>query len=52
MLTRLNLKRGKGKLVEIPEVGSRRRSERLPQSPPSVLPQVVVEALVSMSHKG
>jgi len=33
MLTRLKLKRGEGKLVESPEVGSRGRRARLPQSP-------------------
>lgn len=52
MLIRLKLKRGEGKLVESPEVGSRGRRARLPQSPPPVLPQVVVESLVSMSHEG
>lgn len=52
MLARLKLKRGEGKLVEGPEVGSRRWSQRLPQSPPLVLPQVVFEASVIMSHEG
>jgi len=52
MLTRLKLKRGEGKLVETPEVGSRRRSARLPQSPPRVLSQVAVETSLSMSHEG
>jgi len=44
MLTRLKLKRGEGKLVEGHEVG--------PQSPPPVLPKIVVEASASMSHEG
>ena len=52
MLTRLELKTGEGKLVESPEVGSRRRSARLPQYPPPILPQVAVETLVSTSHEG
>lgn len=52
MLIRLKLKRGEEKLVESPKVGSRRRSARLPQYPPPALPQVTVEASVSMSHEG
>ena len=52
MLTRLKLKRGEGKLVEIPEVGSRGRRARLPQSPTLVLPQVAVETPMSMYHEG
>jgi len=39
-------------LVESPEVGSKERRERFPQSPPTFLPQVAVEAPVSMSHVG
>ena len=50
MLTRLKLKRGEGKLVRSPEVGSRGIRARLPQSPPPVLPQIVVEASASMLH--
>jgi len=52
MLTRLKLKRGEETLVESLEVGSRRRSASFPHSPPPVLPQVAVEASVSMSHEG
>ena len=52
MITRLKLKRGEGKLVESPEVGSRGRRERLPQSPTSVHPQVSVETPMRMSHEG
>ena len=52
MLTRLKLKSGEGKLVEGPEVGSRRRSARFPQSPPLVLPKIAIEASVCMSHEG
>ena len=51
MLTRLNLKRGEGKLVESPEVRSRGRRERLSQPPTPVLPQVAFEAPVSMYHE-
>ena len=39
-------------MVEAPEAGSRRRRASLPQSPPPVLPQIVVETSVSMSHEG
>lgn len=52
MLTRFKLNRGEGKLVEGPEVGTKTRRERLPQSPPPVLPQIAVEASASMSHEG
>jgi len=52
MLTRLKLNRGEGKLVETPEVGSRRRKARSPKSPPPVLPRVIGETLVSISHEG
>ena len=53
MLTRLKLKRGEGKLVAAsPQVRSRTRREILPQSPPQILPQIVVEASTSMSHEG
>ena len=43
MLTRLKLKRGEGKLVVSPEVGSMGRIERLPQSLTPFQPQVAVE---------
>jgi len=52
MITRLKLKRGEGKLVEIPEVGSRGRRERFPKSSTIVQPQVVVETPEIMSHEG
>ena len=52
ILTRLKLKRGEGKLVGSPEVGSRGRRERLPQSPTPVQPQVAVETPEIMSHEG
>ena len=52
MLTRLKLKRGEGKLVESPIVGSRGRRERLPKSSTPTHPQVEVESLVNMYHEG
>jgi len=52
MVTRLKIKRGEGKLVGNPEVWSRGRRERFPQSPTPVLPQVEVETPVNMSHEG
>ena len=52
MLTRLKLKRGEGKLVRSPEVGSRGRRSRLPQSPTPVQPQVAVETPEIVSHEG
>ena len=52
LLARLKLKRGEGKLVESPEIGSMGRMARFPQSPAPFLPQVAVETPVSMSHEG
>ena len=52
MLTRLKLKRGEGKLVESPVVGSRGRRERLQKYSTLVHPQVEVESSMSMSHEG
>ena len=52
MLTRLKLKRGEGKLVGSPRVGSTGRRERLLQSPTLVQPQVAVETPEIMSHEG
>ena len=52
MLTRLKLKRGEGKLVGSPEVGSRGRMESFPQYPTPLHPQVAVETLERMSHEG
>ena len=52
MLTRLKLKGGEGNLVGSPEVRSRGRRARLPQSPTPVHPQVVVETQKSMPHEG
>ena len=52
MLTRLKLKIGEGKLFGSPEVGSRGRRARLPQSPTPVQLQVVFETPEIMSHEG
>ena len=52
MLTRLKLKRGEGKLVESPAVGSRGRRARFPKSSTPTHPQVEVESSVTMSHEG
>lgn len=67
MLTRLNLKRGEGKLVQILEIGSKGRRARLPKFSTPVQPQVpeiaidiptlvrtqvVVESSETMSHEG
>lgn len=51
-LTRLKLKRGEGKLVGSPEVGSRGTRARLLQSPTPVQLQVAVETPEIMSHEG
>jgi len=54
MLTRLKIKRGEEKLVEIPIVGSRGRRERLSKSSTLVHPQVAEVAVESpeiMSHE-
>ena len=54
MLTRLKLKRGEGKLVEIKgsqeEPGKRR--EILPQAPPPISPPKELEATLSMPQEG
>ena len=53
MLSRLKLKRGKGKLVGASSlVGERRRRAQLPQFPPQYSPPIVVEASIRMSHEG
>ena len=53
MLTRLDLKRGYGKLVGAgSQFSTRKRRGRLSQFPPQVSPQVVHEASVSISHEG
>ena len=52
MLTRLKLKRGEGKLVESPVVGSRGRRERLPNYSTLAHPQVKFESSVSLYHEG
>ena len=52
MITRLKIKRGEGNMVRSPEVGSRVRIVRLPQSPTPVQPQFVVETPEIMSHEG
>ena len=52
MLTRLKLKRGEGKLVESPAVGSRGRRARFPKSSTPEHTQIEVESSVSMSHEG
>ena len=50
MLTRLQLKRGEGKIfVKSPKVRSRKA--HLPQSPPQILPQVSLEASPVMAHE-
>ena len=52
MFTRLKLKRGEGKLVGSPEVGSRGRRARFPQSPTPVQSRVAVDTPDIMSHEG
>ena len=53
MLIRLKLKSGEGNfVVASPQVRSRKRREKFPQSPPQILPQIAVEAIESMSHEG
>ena len=52
MLTRLKLKRGDGKLVESPAIGSRGRRARLPNYSKSTHPQVEFESSVNMYHEG
>lgn len=51
MLTRLKLKRGEGKLVESPEIGSNGRRLRFPNSSTPVHPkvaEVVVEITIPL----
>ena len=53
MLTRLKLKRGEGNLVVVsPQVRSRTRREKVPQSPQQISPQIVPEASVVRAHEG
>ena len=52
MLTRLQLKRGEGKLIGSPEFGSSGRRERLPKCSTLVHPHVVVEFSDTISHEG
>ena len=53
MLTRLNLKRGEGKLVDVEgsQEEPKKRRARLPQSPPPSSPPKEAEAILRMSHR-
>jgi len=39
-------------VVAGPQVGTRKRREHFPQSPPQISPQIVPEASTRMSHEG
>ena len=53
MLTRLNLQRGEGKLVEAEgsQKEPKQRREILPQSPPPISPPKEAKAPLRMSHE-
>ena len=53
MLTRLQLKRGEGKLVGTKgsQEEPKQRRARFPQYPPPISPPKEVEAILSMSHR-